>query len=167
MAQTMIENDIILVAVGHDIAPNVSMTQIVSQVEQGIAKVLANSNGSQVFICGHSAGAHLASMMLHTDFSKFKINASKSALNGLILVSGVFDLEPLLVTDINDNLKMDLNESKENSPALKNETPFFSETDRRDMKALVVYGQFESDSFKKQSVDYASVRRFLIIMEMR
>ncbi len=158
MAQNLIDNDIVLVAVGHEIAPNVSMTQIVSQVEHGIAKVLANSNGSQVFICGHSAGAHLASMMLHTDFSKYGVSRSKSGLNGLVLVSGVFDLKPLIATDINDNLKMDLDEAIRLSPALKDETIFFNDIERSVMKVLLVYGQFESGSFKKQSEDYANVK---------
>lgn len=53
-----------------------------------------------VWLGGHSAGAHLAASMIHPKVHK-KIN-----IKGFILISGIFDLNPLLETSINDALKL-------------------------------------------------------------
>jgi len=49
---------------------------------------------------GHSAGAHLASSMIHTEINE------NIGVKGFILISGVFDLNPLLETSINKALKL-------------------------------------------------------------
>lgn len=155
MARNFVDKDVTVVALGHDIAPKVTLTEIVSQVEWGVAKILANAQDSSVYICGHSAGAHLAAMMLHTDFKqKFNIESNIN-LRGLFLVSGVYDLTPLLETDINDNLKMDLNEATSCSPLFKSHSESYSDTKKDAMQVLVVYGENESPSFKAQSNKYA------------
>ena len=64
---------------------------MIEEIERAVAKILKFSGQSKVFICGHSAGAHLAALMLHTDF-KQKYNVDSKNLAGLILVSRVFDL---------------------------------------------------------------------------
>ena len=88
-------------------------------------------------------------MMLYTDFKK-KYNVNSSAIKGLIPVSGVFDLAPLLKTDINDNPKMDLLEAHNLSPLFKS-TTYLSTL----VNILLAYGEQESDEFKEQSVNYS------------
>ena len=100
------------------------MNTIVREVEIGVGKILNAAKNSNVYICGHSAGAHLAAMMLYVDFEK-KYNISSNSLSGLILVSGVFDLVPLVETEININLKMNLNVAGQNSPLLIKKIIFF------------------------------------------
>lgn len=140
------------------------MTEMISQVEKGVAKVLANSNESEVYICGHSAGAHLASLILFTDFkAKYGIESSKGGLRGMFLVSGIFDLTPLLKTDINDNVKMDLKEAQYASPMFKNETPYLTEQNKSDLKVLLVYGENESGSFKQQAENFTKVSKLSCI----
>jgi len=53
-----------------------------------------------IWLGGHSAGAHLAASMIHP-----KVNENVG-INGFILISGVFDLNPLLETTINEALKL-------------------------------------------------------------
>jgi arylformamidase len=127
----------------------VTLTEIIKQVQVGIGRVLADADGSEVYICGHSAGAHLAAMMLH---AKFSSEAAKN-LKGLFLVSGVFDLTPILKTDINDNLHMNVEEAVQCSPLLKTEIS----SNREGIKVLLVYGENESNSFKDQSFAYLNV----------
>lgn len=95
---------------------------------------------SGLYLCGHSAGAHLAAMVLSTDWSQYSItpqikgeqfvessgsfrrddalimNTEKSlatslncfhyCLVGAFLVSGIYDLLPILSTPVNEPLKM-------------------------------------------------------------
>jgi len=49
---------------------------------------------------GHSAGAHLAASMIHPEVNE------NIGVKGFILISGVFDLNPLLETSINKPLKL-------------------------------------------------------------
>ena len=83
-----------------------------------------------------------------------KYNIDSSRIKALIPVSGVFDLRPLLKTDINDNPKMDLNEAENISPLLKENT-FLTESEKNEIKILLAYGEDESSAFKEQSMNYS------------
>jgi arylformamidase len=130
------------------------MNQIVEQVEIGVAKILkiAQKSNSNVYVGGHSAGAHLASMMLYVDFEN-KYNVTADLLAGLILVSGVFDLQPIVETEINDNIKMDLNVAKKNSPLLFHDFKLLN----KNVDVLISYGESESPAFIDQSECYGKV----------
>lgn len=49
---------------------------------------------------GHSAGAHLAASMIHPELHE------NNGIKGFILISGIFDLNPLLETTVNKALKL-------------------------------------------------------------
>lgn len=53
-----------------------------------------------IWLGGHSAGAHLAASMIHSEVYE------NVGINGFILISGIFDLNPLLKTTINNALKL-------------------------------------------------------------
>lgn len=53
-----------------------------------------------IWLGGHSAGAHLAASMIHPEVNE------KIGVKGFILISGVFDLRPLLDTSINKPLNL-------------------------------------------------------------
>lgn len=106
------------------------------------------SGNSKVYICGHSAGGHLATMLLFSDFKNL-YNVDASNLKGIISVSGIFDLRPLLETDVNDNLKMDVDESTKMSPLLRNDVRLHNDID-----FLIAYAENDSPAFHKQSEDF-------------
>jgi arylformamidase len=59
-----------------------------------------------LWFCGHSAGAQLVAMLL---FSKWLDQLDDSVfrfLKGFVLISGVYDLIPLVGTYINNALKL-------------------------------------------------------------
>ena len=126
------------------------MSILVQEVERAIAKILEDADDSEVYICGHSAGGHLASLMLYVDFEK-KYQVKTSSIKGIFPVSGVFKLEPLIKTDINDNLKMDLNLAMKLSPLLL-DNKFSMDTSH--IRVLLAYGEEESVAFKQQSIEY-------------
>jgi arylformamidase len=93
--------------------------------------------------------------MLYTDFEA-KYNVKSDRIRAVIPVSGVFDLRPLIHTDVNDNLKMDLNEASELSPLLRSAVAV-SEEKRKSIKLVIAYGAEESPAFKSQSKDFFNV----------
>ncbi len=113
-------------------------------------KYAADSN---VYLCGHSAGAHLASCLIRSGWNE-KFNVKVNNLKGFFLVSGVYDLQPILKTSVNDNLKMDINEALSASPKLSS-TTCFTEEEKKNVEILLDYGEHESNEFKKQSVDFS------------
>jgi arylformamidase len=68
---------------------------------------------------------------------------------GVILVSGIYDLTPLIGTSINDALGLDESNCKAVSPA--------SLTGRGFPQTIVCWGEIETSEFKRQSNDYADL----------
>ena len=68
---------------------------------------------------------------------------------GLVLLSGIYDLRPLVGTYINDALRMDQLEAMTLSPALRDLAGF--------PPTLVAWGEHETDEFKRQSRHFAQV----------
>ncbi|XP_040293743.1 kynurenine formamidase isoform X3 [Bufo bufo] len=64
---------------------------------------------SGVYLCGHSAGAHLVAMTLCTDWMEYGVTAG---IKGAVLVSGVYDLQPIIHTYVNDALQMSLSQDE-------------------------------------------------------
>ncbi len=97
-------------------------------------------------------GAHLAACMLQITTNDINLNKFK----GFFLVAGVYDLIPLLKTDVNDNVKMNLIEATDSSPMFK-ESTCFNRDQKLQIQILLVYGENESNEFKKQSISYSTV----------
>lgn len=66
-----------------------------------------------VFI-GHSAGAHLVAMLCATDWSARNIDGAN--FRGGVLISGLYDLSPLLETSVNADVQLDYKTAKILSP---------------------------------------------------
>lgn len=89
------------------LCPDVGIEEIVYDVAAASGWLIQQAthfelDGSQMAILGHSAGAHLAAM-LACQCSK-KEAAPRFPICYLGLVSGVYDLSPLIATRINDKL---------------------------------------------------------------
>nr|XP_012309017.1 kynurenine formamidase isoform X3 [Aotus nancymaae] len=108
-------------------------------------------SGRGIYLCGHSAGAHLAAMMLLADWTKHGVTPN---LKGFFLVSGVFDLEPMVYTSQNVALQLTLEDARRNSPQLKVAQVQSADTA---CPVLVVVGQFDSPEFHRQSWEFYQV----------
>ena len=83
-------------------------------------------------------GGHLCAHLLNVNFER-DYNVSSKCIKGFIPVSGIFDLTPLIKTDVNDNLKMDYDEALSFSPQFRTET-FIN----KDVKILIAFGEKDS-----------------------
>lgn len=107
------------ISIGYDLAPNVRVTQIVEQIATALRHVQSigprhRIDMQRIVLSGHSVGAHLAALMLvgqqGDDIARM--------FSGAVLVSGVFDLEPVAASFINDLAQLDLREVNALSPLL-------------------------------------------------
>ncbi|XP_054526163.1 kynurenine formamidase isoform X4 [Pan paniscus] len=121
MVDPLTAQGVAVVIVAYDIAPKGTLDHMVDQVTRSVAFVQKRYPSNKgIYLCGHSAGAHLAAMMLLADWTKHGVTPN---LRGFFLVSGVFDLEPIVYTSQNVALQLTLPCVKESGkPHLKSST---------------------------------------------
>nr|XP_057902154.1 kynurenine formamidase [Doryrhamphus excisus] len=149
MAVPLVGKGVVVVAVGYDIAPRGNMDLMVSQVRKSVVSVVQQySHISGLYLCGHSAGAHLAAMVLSTDWSQYGVTPQ---IKGAFLISGIYDLLPILSTYVNEPLKMTEEVAMRNSPS-----KLIPELQRSSSSCQIVVAVAENDSpeFRKQSEYY-------------
>ena len=149
MAKPIIQNGITFIAVGYDLSPAVSMDEIVQQVINAVNYCLHfafHRNTRSVWLCGHSAGAHLAAMAAMSP----KL-ANRRLLKGCFLFSGIYDLRPLTKTKENYNLKLTEATAWQLSP-INFETNFILEC--KELQMFVVVAEHDSPAFREQSFKY-------------
>ena len=83
-----------------------------------------------------------------TNWPSFAEGLPRDMFKGAILVSGIFDLEPLLSTSNNDQLRLDQAEAFSQSP--------MNHAAATVAPQLIAYGDDETDEFKWQSNRYAA-----------
>ncbi|KAF0887092.1 KFA formamidase, partial [Crocuta crocuta] len=143
-----------VVVVGYDIAPKGTLDQMVDQVTRSVVfiqKQYPHNRG--IYVCGHSAGAHLAAMMLLASWTE---RGATPNLKGFFLVSGIYDLEPIVFTSQNIPLLMTLEDARRNSPQLLLEAALVQPVDPA-CRVLVIVGQYDSPEFFRQSREFYQV----------
>ena len=121
LADAFREKGITTVFLNYPLAPEASMDEIVLSCRNALAWLyhhLANYGGDpgQLYIAGHSAGGHLAAMLVATDWLRFSPGLPANLLKGACFVSGLFDLEPIRLSYLNTVLGMDEAAAVRNSP---------------------------------------------------
>jgi len=130
---------------GYTLAPEARLTDIVAEIRQALT-FLAGRGGelgfdaSKIFISGWSAGGHLTAAV-----------ADHPAVRGGIPISGIFDLEPIALGVLNDNLKLSAAEVAGLSP-LRN-------LPSRSPPLMLFAGGNELPELKRQSQDFAATAR--------
>jgi arylformamidase len=109
------------VLVTYPLAPEVSIDQIVLSSKKAISWLYNNIsayNGDphQMYVAGHSAGGHLAAMLMATNWQLFHTGIPANILKGICAVSGLFNLIPIHHSYVNEVVNMDMETAKRNSP---------------------------------------------------
>lgn len=154
MVDPLTTQGVAVVIVAYDIAPKGTLDLMVDQVTRSVAflqKQYPSNKG--IYLCGHSAGAQLAVMMLLANWTKHGVTPN---LKGLFLVSGIYDLEPITHTSQNDTLLLTQEDAQRNSPQLRLQAslkPPVAPTP----PMLVIVGQYDSPEFQRQSREFFQV----------
>ena len=155
------EYGITTVLVNYPMAPTVSMDQIVASCREAVRWICQNIaayNGdpSQLYVAGYSAGGHLAAMLLATDWRHYNFNTG--VIKGVCTISGLFNLIPILLSDINQVLEMDRETALRNSPV--RQVPSVN------CPLVIAVGCDETDEFLYQSSEINDCWKKIIPVEM-
>lgn len=150
VAQKLVEQGVTVVLTNYGLCPDVRIGDIVDQTREAIAWVARNASqldvdASRLTISGHSAGGHLAAMMLATDWTAYGL--PKDLIKGAIPLSGLFDLGPFPHSWLQPALNLTDAEVADNSPLF---LPVHTSA-----RVLIRYGGKEQSEFARQSHTYA------------
>jgi arylformamidase len=99
----------------YDLCPAVPLHHILDQMQEA-CRFLWLRTGRRIMASGHSAGGHLAAMLLATDWPGFDERLPPGLVHAAFAISGVFELEPLLTTSIATALNLTAAEAHALSP---------------------------------------------------
>ena len=149
LAPAWVDAGVSLAVVNYDLCPKVSVERIVQQMLAACAWLYRNAerygmDEERVFVSGHSAGGHLAAMILAALWPAYDRALPRDLVKGAVAVSGVYDLRPLVhVGWLNGDLRLDEEAALRLSPA-------YLPPATRAPLALAV-GGLESSEFKRQN----------------
>jgi arylformamidase len=108
IAKPLVAQGVTTVVMNYDLCPAVVLPEIVTQVRKGLGWVHANARdlgGSpdKITVSGHSAGAHLAAMVMAADSN---LPLPEGAIKGLVLISGIYELAPVLDVTVNEQIRL-------------------------------------------------------------
>lgn len=115
MARGLNERGIDVAMIGYDLCPQVTLAEIIDQT-RAACLALWRTYGKRITITGHSAGGHLAACMVATDFKMLDAAAPADLAHIGYAISGVFEIEPILHTTVNNDLRLVHDEAYKTSP---------------------------------------------------
>jgi arylformamidase len=130
--------------IGYTLAPDATLDEIVDEIRSGIDFLSGQlpalgAAAEGIVVSGWSAGGHLTAMAL----SHPKVRAGMA-------ISGIYDLEPIRHSYLNEKLRADEAISRRNSPMMQEGGP---------LKPLsLVVGSAELPLLRKQTADFAGHR---------
>lgn len=130
--------------VGYTLAPEATLDEMVAEIRSALDVLVSRlpqlgGDPGKIWIAGWSAGGHLAAMTL-----------DHPAVRGGLGISGLYELEPIRRTYINDKLALDEEAARRNSPLLHlpAKSPPFE----------IAVGGAELPLMRRQSADFARAR---------
>jgi len=134
LAAGALAHGISVALVGYTLAPQQRLDGIVAEIRAALDFI-----DRECVVSGWSAGGHLTAMVM-----------DHPRVRGGLAISGIYDLEPIRLSYLNEKLGLDVAEARRNSPLHRPPSG----------KPLVLaYGTGELPELQRQSVDYAKAAR--------
>ncbi|MCA8250730.1 alpha/beta hydrolase [Burkholderia multivorans] len=151
VAEPFVAAGISVALVNYTLCPAVRVDDIVAQARRALAWLWRHADAlgcarTRWIVSGHSAGGHLAARMMATQWPAVGADLPQRLLDGAILISALFDLEPLCETSINDGLRMDRGEARAASA--------LAHPPASDAPQLIAVGGAETAAFHEQAHAY-------------
>jgi arylformamidase len=148
VAPSFVQDGAMVVVPNYALCPSVTIDEMTLQLVGALAWVYRNAasygaDPARIVVAGHSAGGHLAAMMLSCLWTKFAPDLPADLVKSALSISGLFDLEPVRHTPF---LMNDLRLTAESALRL---SPAYFPPPRGVLHATV--GAQESDEFLRQA----------------
>ena len=154
-AAACIERGFAFAALDYTLAPAATLENIIDESRQALTWIGTHAaalgiDRERIVIAGSSAGAHLSAMMAlpQADIGPATPAGARITPRAAVLVSGIYWLEPLIGTSIDEALRLSRETAHAASPALHPLVGF--------PPALVCWGEIETSAFKQQSRHFAA-----------
>jgi arylformamidase len=146
-AEALVPAGCAYVTVNYLLAPEATIDEVVRQCRAGLAWAYNNAasfNGdpNNVHVVGRSAGGHLTGMML-ADGWREEFGLPDDLIKSACALSGLFDLEPVRLSNVNEWAKLDKEAADRNSPV--------HHMPKIPCPIIIAWGENETDEFKRQS----------------
>src|SRR5665213_4043722 len=156
VAEGFVSQGLSVALLNYPLCPEVKIADIRTSCARAFVelytKVLNAAERKAVIVTGHSAGGYLAAAYLAEDWAARGL--PENPIKGVVSLSGVFDVAPLIETSLNHGLRLDEAQAK----ALN----LIAIAPRGKAKLALAVGQNESSEFHRQSSDlgksWASLR---------
>ena len=150
-APAVVASGAIFVALDFDVIPDVRLPEMIDQARAAVAWLHRNGeslggDSECIVVSGHSSGAHMAGVLLTTDWAA--LDLPRDVLKGGLLISGMYDLEPVMLSSRSSYVELSDEEVGELS-AMRH-------LDRLSAPVIVAYGSEESPEFQRHSRDFAA-----------
>lgn len=135
IAPALVEAGITVAVPNYALCPTVQVEDIVLQMVQACAWLYRNGTNfgapsHRLFVCGHSAGGHLAAMMLCCQWPKYARDLPAKVVSAAISISGLYDLTEIVkVPSINADVRLTEKSAMKVSPAFMppaTDAPFYT-----------------------------------------
>lgn len=135
--------------VNYRLVPSVSLEDLVRDALSAVTWCYLHAgqygaDPQHLYVAGHSAGGHLAAMMLACQWPRWHGALPPNVVKGALAISGLYDLEPIMhAAFLNDDLRLDLDRVAHLSPAWMKPATH--------APLMTAVGGDESDEFKRQN----------------
>ena len=126
--------------------PNVRLTDVVGQLIHAVSWVYRNAESygadrNRIYLSGHSSGGHLCAALLTLDWTRHGLPAD--VIKGGLCISGIYDMEPVLLSARRAYVKLTQDEKHRLSP--------IENADALSCPLSIVYAQGDSPEFRRQA----------------
>lgn len=115
LANGCVEHGYAMAMPSYTLCPDSRVGEIVQEVAAAITDAAGEIDGP-IHLTGHSAGGHLVTRMVAS--STPLSEDVRKRVRTVVSISGVHDLRPLIHTNLNEKLRLDLTEAAQESPVL-------------------------------------------------
>lgn len=148
LAESFVNAGVTLVLVNYNLAPAVTIDKIVAEVRAACGWTWHNihqfgGDANRIYVGGNSAGGHLTAMMGCTDWKNVDPMLPGDLMKGGLAISGIYELEPIRFTSINNAVRLDRESAGRNSPCALLPT--------LQGPLLLPVGELESSEFQRQT----------------
>lgn len=151
VAPPLVASGALVIVPGFSNLPDVRLPEMVSQLHDAVVwahRHAATYGGDprRISISGHSSGAHLAAVLLTTDWQD--LGLPRDILTGGFCLSGSYDLEPVMLSSRRLYMQLDADEVQRFSPLLY--------VQRLRCPVIVGMADGESPEFRRQGTAFAA-----------